>query len=99
MPKEQQASARRPLLRSKALRWASAAVILVAAYSTAYKMAPRIPAANMAYFVYSDNDRVNTFCYYFFMPAYLINKHAYELLDQPFSRYNSDRELIIYTGP
>lgn len=70
------------------------AVAFFAGYAGAYFLAPRLPAANLAYFVYSDTPRVDSACYYFFLPAYRLHQNFNKLRHTGFARHNWDRPKI-----
>ena len=68
-------------------------LLVLAAYVAAYAAlrAGMRPAANMAYFVYSEDARADLACYRLLWPAYRAHQQAWRLLARPFIRHNLDR--------
>jgi hypothetical protein len=64
-----------------------------AAYAAAYgvALARRVPAANMAYFVYSERPGADDALYKAFLPAYRVHRGLWKALDKPFVHHNNDR--------
>ena len=52
----------------------------------------RVPAANMAYFGYTDNVRAESFFYYFFYPAYWVQRRVFGFGQT----HTWDREPVIF---
>jgi hypothetical protein len=61
--------------------------LYVAAFEFMYLQ--RGPAANMFYFVYSENETVDNLSYRFFYPAYWIQQHVFNG-----QKHNDDREPV-----
>ncbi len=53
-----------------------AALLYIAAYAVAWEQ--RRPAANMAYFVYSDNDTTDRICYRVFYPLDWLHRRLFD---------------------
>ena len=80
--------------KKKMLPSVLAVIALLAGYASAYLFIPRLPAANLAYFVYSDNPGVDSTCYYFFLPAYRLHQRFNKLRNIGFTRHNWDRPAM-----
>ncbi|MBI5597046.1 MAG: hypothetical protein HY928_13215 [Elusimicrobia bacterium] len=70
----------------------AAFMVLLAVYGASYAGIARGPAANLAYFVYSEDSRVDAACYYLFLPAYRLHQRLWEARDRGFVRHNWDRQ-------
>jgi len=79
------------------IRWPVFFLLALAIYFLGYGLAPRQPAANMAFFVYSEDPKKDAFCYYLFLPAYRVHKQVFKWGDRSFTRYNTDRDPV-YQG-
>jgi len=75
-----------------------AVICLLAAYigSYTYFYADRVPAANLAYFVYLrggvESERAESFLYHFYYPAYKVHRLF------GIGRHNNDRGVTIRDG-
>ena len=68
-------------------------IAALAAYLAGYGLAlgRRAPAANMAYFLYSEDPGTDDALRAFFLPAYRLHRAACAALGRPFVRHNADR--------
>lgn len=70
-------------------------LVAMAAYVGSYCIAwaNRHPAANMAYFIYSSNDAVDTACYRVYFPIYWVHTRLLHA-----GKHNHDREPFTPSG-
>ena len=86
--------------RRKPRRWfrgiliplAVVGVLYVGAFELMYIR--RDPAANMLYFIYSEDDSADTFSYRFFFPIYWVQRHVFGG-----QKHNDDRAGMDPTAP
>lgn len=82
------------MTRLKLIRWMILVDSLLILYVIGYVFAPKKPAGNLAYFVYSEEPRVDAFYRGFFLPAYKIDQALAQSRGRPFVRHNEDRPAI-----
>ncbi len=79
-------------------RWLRKVLIVIGVVGVLYAVAfelmyfRRRPAGNMVYFIYSDNDTIDTFSYHFFYPAYWVQRRLFRFGQT----HNEDREPIVF---
>jgi hypothetical protein len=72
----------------RSVAWVLAMTLYVGSYAVMYWN--RRPAANMFYFIYSENSYVEEVSYHLFYPLYWIHRHVFWG-----QKHNDDRERIV----